>query len=907
MKKHVRALTVTLLVVMLVCVNLLAFPIFASSDYEASVTITTPSGTQSYTGTFLDMRAKVNSAMSRPSVKTEVKLTLHKDVAMTSASGTLSATSSANGHFIFDLAGYDFAIDTISQGANFIVFPGAGSVTVTGKGKDGDVSKILSRSKAGFFYSNAASTDAVVSISDIDFTFTNMALGFCDNAQYPHQPMFNLTAGDITLNNVKVIYTASEATAVEGSTGGADISKLHPPFIQANGTASIKIDNCEFTDANTKGIMTYGIFVTKNTTSVEITDTKIHAYNAIHSIASNSVILDGCELSAKHSVFANAATPILTDCTVYASDCPLTTGSARPLFGYGNGKGAVYANSTGINGSYDVEEGYSLNHAGDGKYVVADPSGYSTVELSAIYQSGMVLQRGEPVVISGRCRTDGNTVEVTLGDIKRTATVSDGEWSVSFDAMSAAKGLTLTVEELEPENSEPFTFDDIAIGDVFILSGQSNMDYQARYLEDYEEFRANANNYSNLRGFLVPNSYRHGEDLKGSGQWTALTSEHIGDFSAIGYVMATKLAAELGDDVTVAIVDATYPGSIAKTWIDIDTYIEHFGKNHTDVTTYNAYFDFYKKNGRCPTSASELSAWVGKSYQQVVASCYDSMIAFMKNYTAKAVVWYQGEGDLGRVSLYPAMYKALTDSFRKTFNNSKLPFAVIQLAPYSSTSTSNFRVMQQTLPNVDPYTYIVPTSTEGAVFNSPEFVNNSSLSLVFVHTSRKSPIGLNTADVLLSKVYGDIDIHTSPELVKVQRDGERIILTFTTDLTFGGVDTALGFEIATEYGVYVKADAVIDGNTVTLSADGVGAPKRVRYGYGDFFIEYQDGTVITPVNGYGNNSNGSMTSTSVTFYDTNGNKHTITKDAQEVLRSCIPGNVTSVNGAPLGVFEITVD
>lgn len=907
MKKGVKIFVFACLMLVAIVFSVLTFPSFAASDHEASVSVTTPSGTVSYTGTYLEMRNKVNQAMANPTVKTEVKLTLLKDVSLTSTSIALSANSSENAHFTFDLAGYDFSIQNISFENNFIHYPKAGSITVTGKGNGDDVSKITVRSKAGFIYSHSTSGNTVIKISDIDFTYTNMSLGFCDNAQYPHQPMFNLTAGDITLDNVSVFFTGSDATAVEGSTGGSDISKLHPPFIQANGTATIKINNCEFIDENTKGIMTYGILVNKTTTSVDITKSKINAYNAVHSIANNTVTMTDCELSARHSVFANAATPILTDCTVYAVDCPLTSGSARPFFAYGSGKGSVYADVTGIDGSYDVEDGYRFNHVGNGRYIVANPSEYSTVEMSAIYQPGMVLQRGEPIVISGRCAAEGNTVEVTFGGVTKTATVFLGEWSVTFDPMQAAKGLTLIVEELEPVYSEPIIFDDIDVGDVFILSGQSNMDYQAKYLEDYEEFRLNSNNYRNLKGFLVSNAYRHGEDPKGSGKWVTLDSDSIGDFSAIGYVMATKLAAELGDDVTVAIVDATYPGSIAKTWIDIDTYKEHFGANHTDVTIYNAYLDFYKKNGRCPTSQAELSAWVGKSYQQVVASCYDSMIAFMQGYSAKAVVWYQGEGDLGRVSLYPAMYKALTDSFRKTFNKSDLPFVVIQLAPYSSSSTSNFRVMQQTLPNVDPYTYLVATSTEGAVYNSPEFVNNSSLSLVFVHTSRKSPIGLNTADVILDKIYNSGNAPETLEILKAERVGDRIVITFTGELTFGGTHTVLGFEIASSSGAYVMADAVIDGNTVTLSAAGIDTPVKARYGYGDFFIEYQDGTVITPVNGYGNTSTGSMTANSVTFYDTEGNKHTITKDADEVIRSCIPGNVTSVTGAPLYVFEITVD
>lgn len=903
MRKSIRVL-------LLVCFMLTALVIVpslmttsAANDYEATLTVTTPSGTVTNNGTYLEMRNLANKAMASPTVKTEVVLTLNKDVSLNTTAASITATSNSNAHLTFDLNGYDFTLQSLSYASNFINIAKAGSITVDGLGEGGEKSHVLSRSMAGFIYNSAASTATVVTIKDIDFTFTNMSLGFADNAQYPHQPMFNLTAGDVTLENVGVLFTGEDATAVEGSTGGADISKLHPPFIQANGTADIKINNCTFLDTNTKGIMTYGVFVSQTTTTVTVKDSKINAYNALYSNANKNVSFEGCELRSTNAVFANSAKPTVTDCDIYANNCPLSSGAASPILMYGLGKNIVYAGVNGVLGTYTVESGYQLCHVGNDKYTVSDGKGYSTVTMSAIYKSGMVFQRGEPITVRGFCETDGNTVEVSFAGVTKTVTVRGGEWSVTFDAMSATRDLTLSVKELEPEYTEARIFDNIAIGDVFILSGQSNMDYETQYLEDYEEFRANANNYSNLRGFLVPNSYRHGEDNVGAGEWKELTADNIARFSAIGYVMATKIAAEVGDDVTVAIVDATYPGSIAKTWIDIETYKEHFGASHTDVTAYNAYLKFYQQYGRCPTSATELSAWVGKSYQAVVASCYDSMIAFMQDYSAKAVVWYQGEGDLSRVSTYPAFYAALTDSFRKTFNKSDLPFAVIQLAPYSNNYTSSFRAMQQTLPNIDPYTYIVATSTEGAVYNSPEFVNNSSLSLIFVHTSRKSPIGFNTADLILDKLYENENANKTLEIVSKKVVGDKVIITFSEDITSGGIDRVLGFEIA-GVGGYVKADAVIDGNTVTISANGISDPMSVRYGFGDFFIEYKDGSIIVPVNGYGSTSGGTMDSTSLTFKDINGNTHTITKDAGEVIRSCIPGNVTSVTGAPLYVFEI---
>ena len=486
MPKNVKIFLLMLLVLATIVLPL-AMTTSAANDYEATLTIKTPSGVQTKNGTYLSMASQASSAMASPTVNTEVtlKLKLNKDVIVTGTSGALTARSNANGHFTFDLNGYDFTIQSLSFGSNFINMETPGSITIDGGGDNGDTSKIISNSKAGFIYNKSTNKTTVLTIKNCEFLYTNMSLGFCDTAEYPHQPMFNITAGDVTFENVKVTYTGAEATAVAGSTGGADISQLHPPFVQANGTADIKIDKCEFVDTNTKGIMTYGIYLTTANTTVTVSNSKIDAYNALYSISTDKVSFNNCELRSTKAIFANNGKPQITDCTIYVDDCMLSTGGASPEFKYGSGNNKICAGSSELKGSYTVEAGYQLCDTGDGNYVISDGKGYSTVAFSAIYKSGMVFQRGEPITIHGTCDTDGNTVEVTLAGIKKTAVVSGGVWSVTFDAMQACKGLTLTIKEVEPEYAKEKQINNVDIGDVFILSGQSNMDYQAKYLEDY--------------------------------------------------------------------------------------------------------------------------------------------------------------------------------------------------------------------------------------------------------------------------------------------------------------------------------------------------------------------------------------------------------------------------------------
>ena len=146
-------------------------------------------------------------------------------------------------------------------------------------------------------------------------------------------------------------------------------------------------------------------------------------------------------------------------------------------------------------GLADVKAPGNMKVTNDGTLVTVEGKGdmslITTVKLPSIYQSGMVFQRGETITVRGYCESPGSQIEVKLGSIALIATTDDnGEWQVELPAMSATTGLTLTVTQLGTEDGkDPITLSDVAIGEVFLLSGQSNMDYNVRYMEDYLELR----------------------------------------------------------------------------------------------------------------------------------------------------------------------------------------------------------------------------------------------------------------------------------------------------------------------------------------------------------------------------------------------------------------------------------
>ena len=242
MKTKIGLIVVVSLVLALACALTLVGA-SASADYDATLTITANGTTETYTGTFMNMRNMVNTALASPTVPTECVLTLNRDTVVDVKYPTFSANTNTNAHLTLDLNGYDLHFSNSKENASslFNMF-GLGSLTIDGAGEGGELSTLTYDGMAGLIYTKN-STGAVVTIKNINIVFNGMALGFADNNQYPHQPMFNLQTGDVTLDNVHVTYTGEYAKAIEGSTGGTNISDLHPPFIQANGSANIKINN----------------------------------------------------------------------------------------------------------------------------------------------------------------------------------------------------------------------------------------------------------------------------------------------------------------------------------------------------------------------------------------------------------------------------------------------------------------------------------------------------------------------------------------------------------------------------------------------------------------------------------------------------------------------------------------
>jgi len=772
------------------------------------------------------------------------------------------------------------------------------TLNIDGADDNGNIGTWLAiGNSASMFYMRFGVGDgARANVENINIVSTNLASAT--------QPVIHLQSGLTTMKNVSITYTGADFPR-----GGTIEDKY---LIAMRQNAKLVLENCTLTDKSSGELNVYGI-LTENTAAFSMNNTTVSAYGGLKCAKGTNVITNS-KITVTQDIFLGGASFDVTDSELITAKSTFSSTFGEVTFNYGEGKTSVtIADGNALTDNLVVEEGYGFIPCGNGKYVLGSDSGLSTVKMTSIYSDGMVFQRDMPINVFGTCRKIGAEIKVTLGGETLIAVVdSTGNFKVTFGARSAQKGLTLTVEQLDVEYPTVFTYNDVAIGEVIVISGQSNAEYEVYKMEDAAEYIANADNYSSIKVFRAPRAYEFYEVEGGIGSWYTVTSELLkksgaisGDVSAIGYVLATRMADELGDDVAIALIDASYGGSAIYPWIEFNYFAEKFGNSTssgatTGIQRYNDYVSFYLKNGRYPTSTDEVATYVEKPYTNTPGVCYNTMIAPIEGYTARCVVWYQGEANAGsHKTTYGTYFDAIKENYKKAFSNDELKFFVVQLAPYIA-NQGEFLATQYNLGEADD-TFVISTSREGPVFNE------SDLTYGPIHPSRKSPVGHRVADSILKNVYGFYtdEVVEAPRVVSVTANGNKLIITFDTVLSLSYGSAPLGFEISGLDKKFKTAVGEISGNTLILTAEGVDSPAYVRYAFGCMNLVLKDGTVLT----YNPNLSNSVSITGgdkAVIIAPDGTEYVFDGDPSLVIETGYVGNLTNESGHPTPAFMLAV-
>jgi len=437
------------------------------------------------------------------------------------------------------------------------------------------------------------------------------------------------------------------------------------------------------------------------------------------------------------------------------------------------------------------------------------------VKPASIFTDHLVLQQGKQTAIWGTADA-GEKVTVTLGKQTQTAAAgADGKWLINLKDLSADTGAGPF--DLVIAGSNTVTFKDVYVGEVWLCSGQSNMDFTVVNTPKYR-FAGVANmaeevknaNYPKIRMFSgeYQKSYQPQTSVKGI--WKTVTPENVPEMSAIGYFFARDLQKEL--KVPVGIVTETFGASCAEAWVSRDA-LDAVPAFKPWLATFDT---LYKNYQQTPTGKDPVQD------QHNPTVMYNGMIAPIIPFTVKGVLWYQGESIAKPLASFPLVNETLVKDWRARWGNPDMPFYFCQLAGQQAASNRpEVREAQAALLSV-PHTAMAVTTDIGEAKN--------------VHPKNKQDVGDRLTRIALANTYGKKIEYSGPVYESMKVEGTAIRLSFTH--VSGGLVAKGGelkdFTIAGKDGKFVPATARIDKETIVVSSPDVAAPANVRYAWEQF-------------------------------------------------------------------------
>jgi sialate O-acetylesterase len=430
------------------------------------------------------------------------------------------------------------------------------------------------------------------------------------------------------------------------------------------------------------------------------------------------------------------------------------------------------------------------------------PSVHADTMVPAVFGSGMVLQREQPLAVWGKDNPDSEVTVNIAGQEARAKTDSEGRWQVTLAALRAGGPHVMTVS-----GSSTLRFDDVLVGEVWLCSGQSNMEWPV-HASLNPEMEIAAANHPRIRHLKLNHrtADKPLDDIETKGPWQTCSPATVGDFTGVGFFFARYLQKQLG--VPVGLIGSNWGGTRIEPW----TPPEGFKSVPALADIANALAEFPKKDDK------------GTIQHQSALAIYNSMIHPLVPYGIRGALWYQGESNNGEGMLYHEKMKALIQGWRQVWKRDDLPFYFVQLAPfrYGGDPLALAGMWEAQLETLSvPHTGMAVTHDIGNVAD--------------IHPRNKQEVGKRLALWALAKTYGQTGIVVSGPLYHSMRIEAGQIRLFFNHLGGGLVSRdgkALAhFTIASADQKFVEATAVIDGDSVVVSSPDVAQPVAVRLGW----------------------------------------------------------------------------
>ena len=450
------------------------------------------------------------------------------------------------------------------------------------------------------------------------------------------------------------------------------------------------------------------------------------------------------------------------------------------------------------------------------------------VKLSGLFTEHMVLQQGLPIRIWGWAEP-GEEIRITLADHSATATTStDGKWNVTLPARAADGPFVLNVA-----GKNSVAVKDVMVGEVWIASGQSNMEWPLRKTDGSAAAIAGSAN-AKIRLFTVPKLRADAPVADVKASWKECTPETVPDFSGVAYYFARDL--QKARHVTVGIIHTSWGGSPAEVWMSeaslttnptfqrdiLDAYPATLKRHQEQIAEWEKEEAAAKKEGQPFQKNRPGAPWKP-------TELYNGMIAPLIPYAIQGAIWYQGESNADRAFQYRSLFSLLIKNWRKDWKLGEFTFLAVQLAPFMKIESQPGESAWAELRETQNHATKVLTKVGIAVITDVGEERD-------IHPQKKEPVGARLALAARGIAYREPIEYSGPVFRSMRREEGKLLLNFNhvgDGLEARGGELK-GFAIAGADRKFVWAKAEIQGAQVVLSSPEVKEPVAVRYGWANY-------------------------------------------------------------------------
>jgi sialate O-acetylesterase len=464
----------------------------------------------------------------------------------------------------------------------------------------------------------------------------------------------------------------------------------------------------------------------------------------------------------------------------------------------------------------------------------------AAVTPNPLFNNGMVLQQGVACPVWGTADPDevikwqlqpgdGNSGSVTAD--------KDGKWSFKLPTLKAGSGPhTLTLE-----GKTKVVLRDILVGEVWVCSGQSNMEWPLN-LDANPAKEIAAAEHPQIRLFTVAKVTSYEPRATVNGSWVACGPKTVGGFSAVAYHFGVALHKKLG--VPVGLIHTSWGGTRAEAWTSKEKLSEvpalrgaaaelkNGRKNYqAQLKGHVTAIEKYLGRVKALSAGAELPSppvppQSPESNPNTATVLYNAMIRPLQPFAIKGVIWYQGESNAGQAYRYRTLFPAMIDCWREDWNQGDFPFLFVQLAPFMAINREPEESAWAELREAQLLTALRHKNCAMAVITDAGDPAD-------IHPRMKKPAGERLALAARALAYGEKVEYRGPTYDSVRFDGNKAVVTFTSvgkGLEARGGDLT-GFTVSGNDGRFFNATAKIEGDTVVVTSDKVPEPTAVRYGW----------------------------------------------------------------------------